>query len=72
MKLSKENILKPKIGPKIGLFYQMASHVVNAKEKLFFFILIFLEYSCFTMLCYVLLYSKVNQLCIHILLLFSR
>lgn len=33
--------LKPEIGQKIGLFYQMASHVVNAKEKLVFFKLIF-------------------------------
>ena len=27
-----------------------------------------LEYSCFTMLCHFLLYNKVNQLYIHILL----
>ena len=42
MKLSKESVLKPEIGQKIGLFYQMASHVVNAKEKLFCFKSIFI------------------------------
>ena len=31
---------------------------------------IFLEYSCFTILCYFLLYSKVNQLYIYEYLLF--
>ena len=54
MQLSKESILKPRIGPKIGLFYQMASHVVNAKEKLFSFILIFWSIAalqCCVMFC---------------------
>ena len=36
-------------------------------ETLFFFFLTFLlEYNCFTMLCYFLLYNKVNQLYIYI------
>ena len=35
-------------------------------SKLFFFLL---EYSCFTMLCYFLLYSKVNQLQVQIYIL---
>ena len=32
----------------------------------FFFLTSLLEYNCFTMLCYFLLYNKVNQLYIYI------
>ena len=39
---------------KIGL-------VVTLEVVLFFNVYFLLEYSCFTMLCYFLLYSKMNQ-----------
>ena len=32
----------------------------------FFFLTSLLEYNCFTMVCYFLLYSKVNQLCAYV------
>ena len=52
------------------LFIFMVSHtLLLTKELIFIYLFILtslLEYNCFTMVCYFLLYNKVNQLYIYI------
>ena len=38
----------------------------HLKKYIFIFLTTLLEYNCFTMLCYFLLYNKVNQLYVYI------
>ena len=54
----------PQVHSLVGLC--LYSHLVPRFFMTFFFLTSLLEYNCFTMVCYFLLYNKVNQLYIYI------